>query len=206
MLKKEKIIMFGKIFDVLFMDTRQGEKFWAAMGWIHKTVRSTISSLKEFVDLMDWTKKKSIISAIVLAFSALMVIVYGSTALWLMALAPIAFIQNMFFTLVSRSRNSKDTDYHRYCAWGSNGIWFICQVMIVKNVWAAIHAGNWWYALLAGLVYSYFTTEGSVLMMKKLIRSEKGKRRVGANDKIDALVKKVESLEQSHQALKRLVG
>lgn len=100
--------------------------------------------------------------------------------LMLLLLACVAFVQNMFFTLVSRSRNSADPNYHRYCAWGSNGVWFICQVLIVKNVWAAIHEGKWWYALAAGLVYAAATTEGSVLMMKRLLKSEKGKRRVGA--------------------------
>lgn len=99
---------------------------------------------------------------------------------WLAALAPVAFVQNMFFTLVSRSRNSADPNYHRYCAWGSNGVWFICQVLIVKNVWQAIHDGNWLYAALAGLVYALATTEGSVCMMKRLLKTEKGKRRVGA--------------------------
>ena len=99
---------------------------------------------------------------------------------WLTALAPVAFVQNMMFTLVSRSRNSADPNYHRYCAWGSNGVWFICQVMIVKNVWSAIHNGQWWYAAAAGLIYSLATTEGSVLMMKRLLKTEKGKRRVGA--------------------------
>lgn len=115
--------------------------------------------------------------------------------LWLIALAPVAFIQNMFFTLVSRSRNSQDTDYHRFCAWGSNGVWFICQVMIVKNIWGAINAGQWWYAILAGAVYSLATTEGSVLMMKRLIATEKGKRRVGANDKIEKLEARIVTLE-----------
>ncbi|MHC4643960.1 MAG: hypothetical protein ACYTBJ_00560 [Planctomycetota bacterium] len=99
---------------------------------------------------------------------------------WLLAMAPVAFVQNMFFTLVSRSRNSADPDYHRYCAWGSNGVWFMCQVLIVKNVWAAIHNGNWWYAALAALIYTVATTEGSVLMMKRLLKTEKGLRRVGA--------------------------
>lgn len=116
-------------------------------------------------------------------------------AAWLLALAPIAFVQNMFFTLVSRSRNSQDPDYHRYCAWGSNGVWFVCQVMIVKNIWGAIHAGQWWYALAAGVVYSLATTEGSVLMMKKLIRDESGKRRVGANEKINKLESRINFLE-----------
>jgi len=121
--------------------------------------------------------------------------------LWLLALAPVAFVQNMFFTLVSRSRNSQDPDYHRYCAWGSNGVWFVCQVMIVKNIWSAIMAGQWWYAILAGIVYSLATTEGSVLMMKKLIKSEKGKRRVGANEKINDLESRIVYLENFHNEL-----
>ena len=121
--------------------------------------------------------------------------------LWLLALAPVAFVQNMMFTLVSRSRNSQDPNYHRYCAWGSNGVWFVCQVMIVKSIWTAIHAGNWMFAVLAGVVYALATTEGSVLMMKRLIASEKGKRRVGANDKIDDIETRLAELEEMHAAL-----
>ena len=119
--------------------------------------------------------------------------------LWLSLLAGASFIQNMMFTLVSRSRNSADTNYHRKCAWGSNGVWFICQIMIVKNVWAAIHQGNWWYAIIAGLVYCIFTTEGSVLMMKRLLKTESGKRKVGAtkNPELDPekLLARIEKLE-----------
>jgi hypothetical protein len=125
--------------------------------------------------------------------------IWYPSMLWLLALAPVAFIQNMFFTLVSRSRNSQDTDYHRFCAWGSNGVWFICQVMIVKNIWTAIMAGQWWYAIAAGVVYSLATTEGSVLMMKRLIKSEKGKRRVGANDKTDQMLQRIQVLERMIQ-------
>ena len=123
------------------------------------------------------------------------------TVLMLVLLAIVAFIQNMMFTLVSRSRNSQDPNYHRYCAWGSNGVWFICQVMIVKNIWTAIHAGQWWYAIIAGVVYSLATTEGSVLMMKKLIKSESGKRRVGSNDKIDKIERRIIDLENIHKEL-----
>jgi len=100
--------------------------------------------------------------------------------IYLLILGVMAFIQNMAFTLVSRSRNSGDPGYHRYCAWGSNGIWFMCQVLIVKSVWTAINLGQWWYVICAGLIYTLFTTEGSVLMMKYLLKTEKGKRRVGA--------------------------
>lgn len=97
-------------------------------------------------------------------------------------LAVVSFVQNMAFTLTSRSRNSADPDYHRYCAWASNGVWFICQVLIVNNIWTAIKDGKWWFVVLAGVVYCAATTEGSVLMMKHLIKNEKGKRRVGAQD------------------------
>lgn len=172
------------------------EKFWKTADWFFALGKKSFDMLKEFVELLDWNLKKTYIAAFMLVLSIGLAVNYGSTALWLMALAPVAFIQNMFFTLVSRSRNSKDTDYHRYCAWGSNGVWFMCQIMIVKNIWSAINAGQWWYAGLAGLVYAYFTTEGSVLMMKKLIRSESGKRRVGANDKIDGMEKRLAFLEK----------
>lgn len=150
--------------------------------------------IKEFLDLLDWNSFKTLIATFIITVVFLLCLIWPNM-IWLVALAPVAFIQNMFFTLVSRSRNSMDTDYHRYCAWGSNGVWFVCQVMIVKNIWGAIAAGQWWYALLAGIVYSYFTTEGSVLMMKKLIRSESGKRRVGANDKIEEMEKRIINLE-----------
>jgi len=100
--------------------------------------------------------------------------------IYLSLLGVASFFQNMMFTLVSRSRNSADPSYHRRCAWGSNGIWFICQILIVKNVWTSIHQGNWTYAIIAGVIYSLSTTEGSVLMMKRLLKTEKGIRRVGA--------------------------
>jgi hypothetical protein len=98
----------------------------------------------------------------------------------LILLAIVSFIQNMAFTLVSRSRNSGDPDYHRWCAYASNGIWFICQVLIVKTVWESINRGEWWFVIVAGFVYCLCTAEGSVTMMKRLLKTEKGKRRVGA--------------------------
>jgi hypothetical protein len=161
--------------------------------------------VKEFWGLADLTpaRKTMLVAGIFLSF----MFAYMYPALtWLLVLAPVAFIQNMFFTLVSRSRNSQDTDYHRYCAWGSNGVWFICQVMIVKNIWSAIMAGQWWYAIMAGVVYSLATTEGSVLMMKRLIKTEKGKRRVGANDKIENLEQRIQVLERMVQPRPLVMG
>lgn len=100
--------------------------------------------------------------------------------LWLLAIAPVAFIQNMTFTLVSRSRNSADPNYHRKCAWLSNGTWFVCYVLIMKNIWDPIMQGDFFHVMVALGVYTIATAEGSVFMMKKLLKSEKGKRRVGA--------------------------
>lgn len=98
----------------------------------------------------------------------------------LLILAGIAFVQNMAFTLTSRSRNSGDPGYHRLAAWGSNGVWFACYVAVLKQIWEPIMNGQWWYAILAGIVYTVATAEGSVLMMKILLKTEKGKRKVGA--------------------------
>lgn len=149
---------------------------------------------KEFWKLAEMTSRKVTI-ALCAILTALILSVINPGFIWLLALAPVAFVQNMFFTLVSRSRNSQDPDYHRFCAWGSNGVWFVCQVMIVKNIWGAIHAGQWWYAIAAGVVYALATTEGSVLMMKRLIASEKGKRRVGASDKLEKMEERIKTLE-----------
>jgi hypothetical protein len=56
-------------------------------------------------------------------------------------------------------------------------------VCIVKSIWSAIEAGNYWYVLAAGIIYTLSTTEGSVFMMKRLLRTERGDRRVGARYK-----------------------
>lgn len=95
-------------------------------------------------------------------------------------LAAASFVQNMAFTLVSRSRNAGDPTYHRWCAWASNGVWFICYVLVLKNIWEPIQKGEYWYVALAMVVYTLSTAEGSVVMMKHLLKHEKGKRRVGA--------------------------
>jgi len=121
----------------------------------------------------------------------------GDTYAWqLVFLAVIAFIQNMAFTAVSRSRNAADPDYHRICAWFSNGIWYLCYMTILSAIWSDVKR-LWDGITLAGsfdprsfiavmlvfVVYSAATAEGSVLMMKIALRSEKGRRRVGARVK-----------------------
>lgn len=98
----------------------------------------------------------------------------------LVILFVVAFVQNMAFTWVSRSRNSGDANYHRWAAICSNGIWFVTQLLIINQVWPALTNGEWWRIGVTGLVYVAATTEGSVLMMRILLKSETGKRKVGA--------------------------
>lgn len=92
----------------------------------------------------------------------------------------VAFIQNAIFTGVSRSRNSGDPSYHRYWAYASNAVWFIANILIWKQVWRAIETGEWWYLAGAFVVYVIATAEGSVMMMRRMLRKETGKQRVGA--------------------------
>lgn len=116
--------------------------------------------------------------------------------MWLIILAALSFFQNMAFTLSSRSRSSADPGYHRFCAWASNGVWFLCQVCIVKGIWNAINNGDWLFVLAAGLIYTAFTAEGSVYMMKHLLKTEKGKRRVGARDDVDTTAAEAKKLHR----------
>lgn len=93
----------------------------------------------------------------------------------LFLLACVSFIQNMAFTWSSRSRNSGDPSYHRFAAWSSNGIWFICQLFVFKWLWQPLMEGDWVTAVLGGAVYVAATTEGSVYMMKVLLGKVKGR-------------------------------
>lgn len=95
-------------------------------------------------------------------------------------LACVAFVQNMAFTWVSRSRNGGDPSYHRYASWCSNGIWFLTTLLIWNSLWTALTNGDWWRIAATGIVYIIATTEGSVLMMRILLKTESGKRKVGA--------------------------
>jgi hypothetical protein len=95
-------------------------------------------------------------------------------------LAGVAFVQNMAFTWVSRSRNGGDVAYHRLASWASNGVWFATQLLLYGAVWGALTTGAWWKVALTGLVYVLATTEGSCLMMRLLLKTETGKRKVGA--------------------------
>lgn len=95
-------------------------------------------------------------------------------------LAAVAFVQNMAFTAVSRSRNSGDVAYHRRCAYASNGIWFITQVAIFGVLFQALTTGSFLKVGLVAVVYVLATTEGSCTMMRRMLKTETGKRKVGA--------------------------
>lgn len=85
-------------------------------------------------------------------------------------LGVLGYFQNMAFTWSSRTRNQNDPDEHRKAAWCSNGVWYIMQVSIWGTLWKALTNGNFLLVLLTGLVYIISTTEGSVHMMKILIK------------------------------------
>ena len=103
--------------------------------------------------------------------------------LWGLALlGPVCFLQNMAFTFSSRSRNSGDPAYHRYAAWCSNGVWFVCTAFVFKLVWIPFMEGSFLGMLFAALVYVLATTEGSVYQMERMLKSEKGKRCVGGKE------------------------
>ena len=106
--------------------------------------------------------------------------VYGYV-LSLVLLAIIGFIQNAAFTFSSRSRNSGDPQHHRKAALLSNGIWFGCHILVWSQIWEAVTTGNYIRLVITGCVYVLSTTEGSVYMMRRMLRTETGKRRVGAN-------------------------
>lgn len=89
-------------------------------------------------------------------------------------------IQNAVFTAVSRSRNSGDVWHHAKWAVASNGIWFVTQIFIWKTIWDAVNNGTWYQLLIAGLIYVASTATGSVWMMARMLKTETGKRQVGA--------------------------
>ncbi len=45
----------------------------------------------------------------------------------------LAFIQNVTFSMVSRSRNRNNMGYHLFASIGSNGIWFLSMKALVST-------------------------------------------------------------------------
>lgn len=91
-------------------------------------------------------------------------------AVTLVVMFLLGYMQNMAFTWSSRTRNQNDPNEHRKAAWCSNGIWYVMQVTIWGTMWKSLTSGNWLNVILTGIVYIISTTEGSVHMMKILIK------------------------------------
>jgi hypothetical protein len=94
----------------------------------------------------------------------------------LIPFAILSYIQNMAFTWSSRSRQSNDPNYHRKASWASNGIYYITNALLTFYI---VKTQLWWMLLFQGVVYTLTTAEGSVHMMKVLLKKETGKRKVG---------------------------
>jgi len=75
----------------------------------------------------------------------------------------LAFVQNISFSMVSRSRNRDNMTYHAVCSVFSNGIWFATMHhLVVTDL-------SWW--LLAPYVIG--TVVGSITGAKISMRIEK---------------------------------
>lgn len=101
--------------------------------------------------------------------------------IWLLIpFAIVSFIQNMAFTWSSRSRNSGDPTYHRWASWASNGVYYVTNALLTVYI---VRYQIWWMLAIQGVVYTVSTAEGSVLMMRLLLKKEAGKRAVGGGTK-----------------------
>jgi len=99
----------------------------------------------------------------------------------LVYLAIVGFIQNMAFTWSSRSRNSGNPLNHFFVANLSNGIWFICNFfLILPRMLEVINNDDLMGKVVIMSVYIVSTSLGSAVMMKILLKTEKGKNKVGA--------------------------
>ena len=81
---------------------------------------------------------------------------------WILVLI-LAFVQNISFTMVSRSRNRSNMYYHAICSVFSNGLWFLTMHQLV------VTDLSYW---LAG-PYIVGTVSGSILGAKVSMRIEK---------------------------------
>jgi len=81
----------------------------------------------------------------------------------IIAILCLSFIQNIAFTMVSRSRNRDNMTYHSICSVFSNGIWFLTMHQLV--------VADLSYGLLVPYVVG--TVAGSLLGAKLSMKIEK---------------------------------
>ena len=97
----------------------------------------------------------------------------------LLPFAVVCFIQNMAFTWSSRSRNSGDPNYHRFASYASNGVYYITNALLTIYIIRELNQ-SMMALVISGIIYTLSTAEGSVLMMRLMLKYESGKRQVGA--------------------------
>jgi hypothetical protein len=83
--------------------------------------------------------------------------------LWpIITILALAFIQNVSFTLVSRSRNRDNLTYHAVCATASNVIWFLTfRELVTRDM-----------TLVLLLPYTLGTVAGSLFGVKVAMKIE----------------------------------
>jgi hypothetical protein len=101
----------------------------------------------------------------------------------------LAFVQNVSFTLVSRSRNRDNKRYHILCAIFSNGIWFLTFRELVRAD----------MTFLLFVPYVIGTVSGSVFGMTVAMKIEKW---IGAQ--ADAHVKKADPIKELTERIEQL--
>jgi putative flippase GtrA len=102
-------------------------------------------------------------------------------------LVVISYIQNVAFTFASRSRNSGDPSYHRKCAYFSNGVWYVGQLLMTGQMFAAYRDGDFFLAAVIGVLYTLATSEGSVRGMHMAFKTESGAKKVGSYEAVEAV-------------------
>lgn len=126
---------------------------------------------------------KKVFFYFMIALLLVSIVLFAITGWWeMIALTIIAGIQNMVFTWVSRSRNSGDPYYHFPIAVLSNSIWAVCNYVILfpKMLKVFAEGGDPMIAVITLSVYTLATAIGSTIMMQVLLKTETGKRQVGA--------------------------
>jgi len=88
----------------------------------------------------------------------------------LFCIGVLGFVQNMAGTWASRSRNQQDVEHHRWAAIASNLIYFLVSILIWGQLWSSMTSGGFWKVVATGIVYTVSTSEGSVWMMRFLIK------------------------------------
>jgi hypothetical protein len=102
----------------------------------------------------------------------------------------ILIAQNFAFTFVSRARNSGSLARHAVAGVASNGVWFLSQTFVFRQM-LAMMTGKYGVgmAIFIGLFYTTLTLAGSILAHYWALHTEKGKSAVGASKKYAQITK-----------------